>query len=202
MASTLTRQIRIMSRVLILFGALCYFTSCAMDLGVGGVNIEEQVSATGGTIGPIEIEDAGTVLEVDLHQDIERGRGTFRRWSFVTVELLDADRNYLMGFGGEMWHEAGYDDGYWREAKDESSTKVTVPEAGTHYLRFKTESDVPTAELSAITVDVEEQLGSSLPFHVTAILAFIAGAVLWWKGNTRSVQDLEASGTSVRFDDL
>ena len=195
MPSDFRAQLRVMSNVVLLFGALCYLTSCTMDVGLGGISIEEQLPPTGGTIGPIEVDGGGTVLEVDVGQLINRGSGrTFRRWSFITVELLDAQQNYLMGFGGEMWHEAGYDDGYWREAKEEYSTKVTIPQSGTHYLRFNTESDVSTAELSRISVDIEEQLGSSLPFHVAAIIAFIAGGALWWKANTRTVKDLESSG--------
>jgi len=183
-----------MSRVVLLFGVLCYLTSCTMDMGLGGVSIDENLPASGGTIGPLEVKTDGAVLEVDVHQDIDRAGGTFQRWSFITAELLDAQQNYLMGFGGEMWHEAGYDDGYWREAKEEYSTKMTLPEAGTYYLRFNTETDVSTAELSRIRVDIDQQLGSSLPFHVTAIIAFIVGGVLWWKSHTRSVRDLETSG--------
>lgn len=194
MPSDFRSQLRVMSRVVLLFGVLCYLTSCTMDIGLGGISIEEHLPPDGGTIGPVEVDAGGTVLEVDVRQLINRGSGrTFQRWSFITVELLDAQQNYLMGFGGEMWHEAGYDEGYWREAKEEYSTKVTIPQAGPHYLRFNTESDVSTAELSRIRVDIEEQLGSSLPFHVTAILAFIAGGILWWKSHTRSVGDLEMS---------
>ena len=171
------------SRVILLFGVLCYFTSCAMDVNTG-IDVDERLSATGGEVGPFTVDEQ-TVLDVEVEQRIERGRRTFRRWSFVTAELLDANKNYLTGFGGEMWHEAGYDDGeYWRESKNEYANKITIPEAGTYYLRFKTESDVPHHELSPIEVEVRGTLGSSLPHHIAAILAFVLGGVLWWKANT------------------
>ena len=167
------------SRILLLFGVVCYITSCAMDT-TSGVDIEQQMAPSGGEVGPFTV-DAGTVLEVEVEQRIDRARGTFRRWSFVTAELLDENKNYLTGFGGEMWHEVGYDDGYWREQKTEYVNKITVPTDGTYYMRLKTQSDVSMRELSPIEVEIRGTLGSSLPHHVAALFAFVVGGVLWWK---------------------
>ena len=172
-------SLRRISQVLLLFGVACYLTSCAMNWE-GDVDIEEQLPANGGTLGPIEVKEAGTVMEVTVQQRIQQGSGRrFKRWSFVTGELLGADKQYLTGFGGEFWREAGYDDGYWEEQDATYTTKLTVPEAGRYFLRFKTESDVAASELSDIQVSVESAVGSSLPHHVAALLAFVVGGVLW-----------------------
>jgi hypothetical protein len=174
-----SRSLRRISQVLLLFGVACYLTSCAMNWE-GDVDIEEQLPANGGTLGPIEVKEAGTVLEVHVEQRIQQGAGrSFKRWSFVTSELLGADKQYLTGFGGGFWHEAGYDEGYWREQDASYQNKITVPEAGRYYLRFKTESDVTPSELSDIQVSVESNVGSSLPHHVAALLAFVVGGGLW-----------------------
>jgi hypothetical protein len=167
------------SRLLLLFGVVCYITSCAMEVNTG-VDIEQNLPPSGGDVGPFTV-DGGTVVEVEVEQRIDRGRRYFKRWAFITAELLDENRNYLTGFGGEVWHEAGYDDGYWREQETEYQTKITIPRDGTYYLRFKTESDVSTSELSPIEVEVRGNLGSSLPHHLAALFAFVVGGVLWWK---------------------
>lgn len=174
-----------MSRVVLLFGVLCYLTSCAMETG-RGPSLQEQLPAQGGTVGPFAVEAGGTVLEIDVAQQIDQARSsTFRRWSFVTGELLDEEQQYLTGFGGEFWHEAGYDGGYWREEEATYETKLTVPEAGRYYLRFQSESDVPAGELSPIRVRAAGQLGSSLPHRVAAFLAFVVGGGLWWFARVR-----------------
>lgn len=147
-----------------------------MDFGSGVA--EELLPPQGGEIGPIEAE-AGTVFNVEVEQDIDRGQGSsFRRWAFITGELLDENRNYLMAFGGETWHEAGYDGGSWREQDDEFYTKLTVPREGTYYLRFQSEANVPTHELGRMEVEVHQNLGSSLPHHVAAIVALFGGLAL------------------------
>ncbi len=181
-----------LSKVVLLFGVACYFTSCVMNVSVGTVDVEEMLPAEGGVVGPITIDDAGTVLSVNVQQRIDDAGGTFARWSFIMVSLLSEDQRYLTGFGGELWHEAGYDDGYWEQAKTQFDTKLTIPRAGTYFFRFETESDVPPSELSRIAVGIESNLGSSLPFHVAGILGLLLGGGMWLMARVRSVNTLES----------
>lgn len=177
-----------LGKVLMLFGVICYLTSCVMDMNTG-LEVDETLPASGGTVGPVQVEDAGTVLHFTVRQTIDQGGGTFKRWSFITTEVLDEDKQYLTGFGGELWHEAGYDDGYWRENKHSFDAKMTLPDAGTYYFRFKQESDVQPSELSQIKVEMAEDLGSSLPHYTASILGLILGALLWVRGKARSTEE-------------
>lgn len=172
-------------KLVMLFGLVSYATSCVMDVNAG-LEVEETLPASGGTVGPVQVEEANAVLHFTVEQNIDRGSGTFKRWSFITAEVLNADKEYLTGFGEELWHEAGYDDGYWRENKHSFNAKMTLPEAGTYYFRFKPESDVGAGELSQISVDIEEDLGSSLPHHVAGILGLLLGGGLWVMGHQRT----------------
>lgn len=180
-----------LSKVVLLFGVACYFTSCVMDVGAGAVGVEETLPAEGGVVGPVTIDDAGTVLSVNVRQRIDDVGRTFARWSFITVSVLNENERYLTGFGGELWHEAGYDDGYWEDAKTRFATKLTIPEAGAYFFRFETQSDVAISELSDIHVNIESNLGSSLPFQVAGILGLLLGAGMWMMARARSVSTLE-----------
>jgi len=184
--STLTS----VGKVLMLFGVVCYLTSCVMDMG-SGLEVNETLPATGGTLGPVQVEEPNTVLDVTIRQTIDRTSGAFKRWSFITAEILNDKKQYLTGFGGELWHEAGYDVGYWRENKRSFNAKVTLPDAGTYYFRFKQESDVQPSKLSQMKVEASGDLGSSLPHYVAGILALILGAVLWVRGKARSTEKVE-----------
>ena len=180
-----------LGKIVFFFGIACYVTSCVMDISAGEVEVEETLPAEGGVVGPVTVGDAGTVLAINVEQHIE---GT-DFWSFITVSLLNENKQYLTGFGGEVWHAAGYDDGYWEQAKTDFDTKMTIPEAGTYFFRFETETDATFDRLSDIEVEIYGKLGSSLPFQVAGILGLIAGAGLWMVARVRSVSTLESRGT-------
>lgn len=193
-----TRQTLVrVGKVVMLFGVLSYMTSCIMDMEAG-LDVEETVPASGGTIGPVQVDDTNAVLHLSVEQSIAQGRGSFARWSFITVALLDQDKEYLTGFGGELWHEAGYNGDYWREQKRSFETKMTIPEAGKYYFRLTPESDVGGNELSQIAVDIEQDLGSALPHHVAGILGLLLGGILWVMGRVRTMEELEG-GPEVRI---
>ncbi|MFB6229546.1 MAG: hypothetical protein ABEL04_00180 [Salinibacter sp.] len=176
-------------KVLMLFGVVCYLTSCVMDMNTG-LEVNETLPATGGTIGPVQVEEPNTVLHFTIRQTIDQGGSTFKRWSFITTEVLNKEKQYLTGFGGELWHEAGYNSEYWRESKHSFNAKMTLPDAGTYYFRFKQESDVQPSELSQIKVEMAGDLGSSLPHYVAGILGLILGAFLWVRGKARSTEEV------------
>jgi len=144
---------------------------------VSGERIAEAIlPAEGGRVGPIVVERANTVLEVDVHQPF-RADG----WSYVEAEVQDEDGEYLFGFGEELWAESGYDEGAWHEEKNDYDLSVTIPEPGTYYLAFVGQG--ADAQLGGYNPAIEtrvtvlERKGSSVPFFVAGILALLTGVL-------------------------
>lgn len=165
-------QWRMLSGICLIAAAVFLITAFVLDFGAG-IDLRRQIPATGGEIGPIQIEEPRTVLEIEIYQPIADDH-----WSFVTGALLTADGRYLTGFGDELWHASGYDGGYWVETEYRYDTKLTIRESGTYRLRFTTESDADPATLPAITVEVEEKLASSLPHLLGGIVLLVIGIVI------------------------
>jgi hypothetical protein len=183
LASATRRRLGTVGKYLLGFSGLCLITAVGLTLRPGGFSFEDQVSAEGGTVGPVTLEEGDMHVEVEVEQDIASGTGTrYQRWSFVTVELLDENKEYLSSFGGEFWHYEGYDnEGYhWEEADDEYVATIEVPSPGTYYLRLQTEANVDSAELSPVRVDLNEQMwwGRPTPLQAAGYVAFFLGMIL------------------------
>lgn len=190
------------------FAILCLITTVGLTLRPSDFSVEEQVSAGGGLAGPLEIPEDNMRVEVEIEQRIDpASANTFQRWSFVTVELLDENEEYLSSFGGEFWHEAGYDGGdYWQQDDEAYEATLRVPTAGTYYVRLQTESDVPETELSPVTIRVHEQArwGNPAPFQAVGFVAFVLGLALLILPRVESssavIGKLE-EGATVHFED-
>ena len=163
-------------------------------------------SADGGTLGPIEVPRKDMRVDVEVRQSIAEGRGPhFQRWSFVTLELLDANKKYLSSFGGEFWNYAGYDDGHWEEADTEYETTLMFPSPGTYYLRLDTEANVGTSELSSVSVEMWERAwwGNPIPVRYAAFVAFFLGGILIVAprvGRSQRLLSHLSGGGEVRYD--
>lgn len=199
------RQLGTASSIVLGFGVLCLVTTIGMSLRPSPFSYEEQVSPMGSTVGPIEIPKA-TRIGVRVRQAINEGRGSvYQRWSFVTVELLDENKEYLSSFGGEFWHYAGYDDGHWEQSDHVYSTTLRIPAGGTYYARLDTEANVPEAELGPVTIEMQERAwwGYPVPLRWAAYVSLFFGAILFVAPrvgrSSRVVQQLEEGG-EVQFD--
>ena len=149
--------------------------------------LTDRLPSTGGIVGPLEITEAGTVLEIRVDQALNlsggrRSFGTRSTWSFVSGEVLDAEQEYLFGFGDELWKESGYDGTYWTEAKDDYELKVTMPEAGTYYLEFTTElpqiGRAARGSAGPIVVRIDRATGSAIPHLMLGIALILGGLVM------------------------
>lgn len=155
------------------FAGLCLFTSLFFNSN-RGKSIREQLPAQGGIVGPIEVKKDKTVYLIEVKQDITRDN----QWSSVTGELLDAQKNYLFGFGKGFWKETGYDsEGYWSERVTKYDMKITIPAKGTYFLNFETERS-PGVN-SNIYVTVSKKAGSALPFLWAGIIFLIISIVFY-----------------------
>lgn len=162
------------------FGVLCLLTSFFLGFVASDKILSDYVPASGGIIGPFTIEEGGTVLDVTVSQQLP-----MQTWSFVSIALLDEDKQWLIGFGGEFWHEEGYDDGYyWNQADSQYQATVTVPEDGRYYLQIKPDTDMQPAQVADSTIFVEATTRgfSTIPHFAAGILAIIAAFGLLFFG--------------------
>ena len=157
--------------IMILFGIVSLFTSAFFTMSASKP-VSFQLPPEGGTVGPIKTKAENTVLLIELKQHMNSNG-----WIFVEGEVMDDDEEYLFGFGEELWHESGYDGGPWTEWKTDFDLKVTIPEKGTFYLGFKTESQ--PAATTPINVKVEQKVGSTVPHFAAGLLGLILGFVLF-----------------------
>ena len=96
----------------------------------------------------LEPKNKYSVYDVEIKQNHSIGG----QWSYVGIELLNANKEYLFSFGDEMWYETGYDsEGSWREYKNKYSTKITIPDKGKFFFKVNYEN-APTA--SSIPFDL------------------------------------------------
>lgn len=203
---TAARRMQTAGKVVLGFGGACLVSVFVVMVGLPGTTFfdDKEVSPTGGTLGPITV-DGRTWIGVEVEQSIAPGRGSYQRWSFVTAELLDENKEYLSSFGGEFWHYAGYDDGAWEESEDEYQATLLIPSSGTYHIRLKTESNVSADELRPIEFTMGERAwwGHPRPLQRAAYAAFFLGALLLLAPRVGSAQRvrqaLEAGGT-IRYD--
>ncbi len=159
--------------ILLGFAALCFLTSLFMNLNRGST-IEENVLSSGGEVGPIQVEKDTSIYKIQVKQNLN----SYGTWSFIGGEVLDENKNYLFGFGKELWKEAGYDvDGAWSEERTHYDLKVTFPQKGAYYLRFQTESN--DSSQGSIRVTVSPKRGSSLAHLLLGIISIIVAIGLW-----------------------
>ena len=154
------------------FGILCLVLSVFFNMGQGKA-IKKTLPATGGMIGPVEVKKDRSVYLIKVKQNVGN-----LQWSSITGELLDKQKEYLFGFGKELWAESGRDyEGYWSESVTNFSMKLTVPKKGTYFLNFDVEksSDVN----SSIYVSVSKKAGSALPFFWGGIISLICGVAVY-----------------------
>jgi len=162
-----------MVSVLIGFAAVCFITSLIMNRDIG-TSYKASFSSFGGELGPINVKKNYSVYEISIKQSLHYNGA----WSFVGGDVLDENKNYLFGFGKELWKASGYDsDGPWSEEETKYDIKTTFPKKGIYYLRFKAESNQEST--SDIHVKVSPKQGSSLAHFVLAILCLIMGVGLW-----------------------
>ncbi|MDD9900659.1 MAG: hypothetical protein OXT65_06745 [Alphaproteobacteria bacterium] len=178
-----------LSYLLMGFAVLCFIAAFYFN-GETGKDVHNLPPA-GGIVGPVVAAKKNTVYDIRVRYN----RLTVGSWANVEGSVLDENKNYLFGFGKELYYETGHDsDGKWTEHVKKYDLPVTFPEKGTYYIRMAVESgrgfgagSVETAATpsNAMTITVARQRGSSLPHMLAGILAFVIGCVRDWFRKTR-----------------
>ncbi|MCA9629720.1 MAG: hypothetical protein KC766_18725 [Myxococcales bacterium] len=154
------------------FGVICMLTSLYFTFDAGKA-VRGSFGPEGGTVGPFQTTEDNQVLEIDFRQHIN-GYG----WAYISGEIEDAEQEPLLGFGGEAWHEQGYDDGHWDEREEEFELKVTVPEKGTYYAAFEVEQQPNSPVGGQMDVSITPKAGSAVPHFAAGLFGLILGVVL------------------------
>lgn len=164
---------RKLSNILLAFSVVYFVTALVLDFNSGLLK-KEELPGNGGIVGPVQVAGAGTVLEIKIAQHLYKNRA----WSFVTGELLDANKSYLTGFGDELYYEEGWDDGRWVEAERDFEDKLTIRKAGQYYFKFNVESNEPVDQLPALRVEISKKVASSVPHFAGGMILLIIGVIL------------------------
>ena len=138
--------------------------------------IEREVS-TASPFGPITASGKDTIVEITLRNGQVR-----QSWRNVEVDVLDSRQRAITAFGGEFFHESGYD---WTESERTCSVKVVLPKPGNYYLKFNVTGASSRArtgkDLTASTnlaVGIEYKRGGSEVLNWLGIAILIIGVVL------------------------
>ncbi len=163
--------------VFLIFAVICFITVINYD-STEEPFLSTSISGKEKILGPIETNKKDTVLAIEFSHRLQVSGYRGAVASFVEGEVLDHDRNYLFSFGKEFWAEAGYDDGYWQESDTQALMKLTLPDIGSYYLRFKTEGSLN----QGVRVTVSRLTGSGIPHRILGVIALVVGIVLFWLG--------------------
>lgn len=168
--------------ILLAFAVICFITSLIVGATTSGQTVKRDLPETGGEVGPIPVDKANTVYEVKVvHNTSDQS------YRFIEGTLLDRNKEYLFGFGDEMWQESGYDDGYWSERDNDFTVKVTIPEPGAYYFKFNSEGSSNSGR--EIKVKISRLNGSSLPHLWMGIFGLIAAIVMWFIRANQAAKD-------------
>ena len=160
--------------VLSIFSAACFITTAYLEFSPSDdVLYRGQLPPEGGELGPIHItrDNLVGVIVVRNEPVLSSGYYTYpvSSWSFIEGELLDSEKEFLMGFGDEMWKERDSEGTY---DQSEYELSLTFPEQGDYYLNFISEFESAQARAD-IFVKVTAKNGNSSMHFLMGIVALI-----------------------------
>lgn len=128
-------------------------------------------------IAPLTIENPNTVVEIEVSATLPSNH-----WTFVEVEVLNQNNEYLFSFGQELWHETGSDsDGPWREQRESFNTRITFEYAGIYKLNFLADSKRKLNPKS-LSVLFKKRRGSNIAHFWLGVLLCVTGLlIIEWK---------------------
>lgn len=170
--SNSAKQLLKFSWVLLIFSIVCFITMFILNNSVNQ-NLVKNLPVKGGILGPINVKKDHSVYSIIIQQPLN----SFDVWSFVNGSVLDKNKEFLFGFGKELWSEEGYDDGgHWTEQENNYEIKVTFPTKGTYYLEFESENN--SSNVGEITVQVSQKIASSLIFDDLGAISLVIAVII------------------------
>ena len=136
--------------------------------------------------GPIKVKKNNSSYKVMIHADLG-----WQSWSFLEIEVLDYDKEYLYSFGKELWRESGRDlEGAWQENNNSYNMNITFPKVGNYYFKLKADSN---RAMGKIRVSVSRVRGSGIPHLIFGVICIIVGCVFHEKKHKSLASILEGT---------
>jgi hypothetical protein len=168
--------------VFILFSLISFLTAFVFSFNsdtIKGKYAPSQESL----IGPFEAPEDNTVFQVEVLHYIRDPK-----WSAVTVELLDENKNFILSFDNEFWYASGGSgEDAWSEGIKDFNTKFTIQKKGRYYLRISSENNLGNSQ-QAITIILSRKVGSALLPLLMGIFTLLIGLFIYFVGSKRSDQ--------------
>jgi len=162
----------IISLILLAYSVACVMAIIYFSETVSVVSVT-NLKKEGGVIGPIEVKKENTVYIVRATQPVGLGA-----WSAIDIGVYDENDQYLFSFNSDMWHESGYDEGYWEEDESTFDIAINFNKPGKYTLDVSVESSDAT-KVNDLVISVEERRGSALMFYWMAVMSFIAAFIVF-----------------------
>jgi hypothetical protein len=160
--------------VFIIFSLISFITAFFFSLDKKQITRDSFSLGSPALSGPIYVKKHRETYNIEVTANIPK-----QSWMFIEGEVLDGEKDYLFSFGKELWHETGYDDGYWVENKNNYNIKVTFPNPGRYYLNFKIDNPYSyNSSKTAFVVAISKKNGSSIPHLWFGIITLIIGIFL------------------------
>ena len=184
------------TKALFIYGLLCLIIAFVLSFNTGQ-EIKQTVSMQGGDfIGPLKVAKANTVYLIDVIQSVSSNS-----WTFLNIDVLDEQKQYLFSFGDELWHESGYDsEGGWSESNNSFNLKMTLPKKGIYYFNLKGEKGGGNTNSHA-TVTINQKVGSSLALSILGIISLLAAVAVWYFRNKDKFSSSGGSGSNFNYGD-
>jgi hypothetical protein len=169
--------IKQISGIFLIFSLICFATAIFFSCSTDKV-ISDKLPKNGGIFGPVTISKKNAVYDIRIEQITDYGH-----YASIEGSVLDKNKQYLFGFGKELWSETGYDsEGSWSERINDFNFKITFKEPGDYYFQVESELSNPK-HCEDIWIEVTPTRASSLAHIVLGIMSLLAGIIAWFFGN-------------------
>ena len=168
--STINKKIFINNICIIvcIFCILCFLTSVGLEHS--DVKKQKYNISQNNLIGPVVIDKKSAIYKI---------QATFtglNSSNYISVEVLDKNKDTLYEFGKDLWHEEGYDsEGHWSESERIMNAHITFSEKGTYYLQFNKEK----TNQNDIFITIYRLKSSYIP-HLKAGTLFLLILLIFW----------------------
>ena len=154
---------------LLLFSLVCFMAQIYFNSAVSGTVKQYNVPLSGGVVGPFQVKKDNASYKFEIKQNnIRTGY-----WYAVDIEVLNAHKQFVFGFGHEFWRESGYDEGHWDERVDDMTMHAHFEQAGKYYLSVTTQSNASLNKSdSDYYIEVSEVKGSVIAFDWLKVVSF------------------------------
>ncbi|MBT4921570.1 MAG: hypothetical protein HON23_00980 [Rickettsiales bacterium] len=174
----------ILSKVFFAFGIISILTSFFFS---AGTKEGYQAKLSPNEIwGPIQVNKKNASYKVKIQANLGR-----QSWSFLEIEVLDSEKEYLYSFGKELWRESGRDsEGAWQENNTSYKMNITFAKTGNYYFRLKSDSN---RAMGPVHVLISRVRGSGIPHLIFGIICIIVGVVFHEKKHNSLARALEGT---------